>query len=136
MLGANPHFLQRPTGKALSNLLAVLAETGIKIKKTSFDAIALPEPMLVDYLNIDQLREVITAMTFIEIKTANQARVKADFTGYFFAFTESEIEAAELLGERHKVMLNNNITGEVFLTSVPELLARARSTTWQISVQL
>jgi len=75
-------------------------------------------------------------MTFIEIKTANQGRVRADFSGYFFAFTEGEIEAAEALGNRHKVMLNNNLTGETLLSSVPELLVRARSTTWQLSIQL
>jgi len=136
VLGANAHFIPRPTGKALANLLTVLAETGVRIKRTSFDAIALPEPMIVDYFDTEQLRKIVDLMTFIEIKTANQGRVRADFSGYFFAFTEGEIEAAEALGNRHKVMLNNNLTGETLLSSVPELLVRARSTTWQLSIQL
>jgi len=96
----------------------------------------LPEAVIIDWFDIEQLRKIIDLMTFVEIKTANQSRVCKDFSGYFFAFTESEIEAAEALGDRHKVMLHNNLTGEMLLSSIPELLARARSTTWQLSVQL
>ncbi|GAB3836001.1 hypothetical protein GCM10028821_33690 [Hymenobacter jeollabukensis] len=75
-------------------------------------------------------------MVFIEIKTANQARVKDDFSGFFFALTESEIAAAEALGTRHRVALFNNITGAALLTSVADIMARAKSSSWQVSVQL
>jgi hypothetical protein len=34
------------------------------------------------------------------------------------------------------VALYSRTTGQYLLTSVPEILARARSTTWQLSVQL
>jgi hypothetical protein len=75
-------------------------------------------------------------MHFIEIKTASQARVKADFSGFFFALTENEILASEALGEKHKVALYNKHTGDIVLTTVSEILSRARSTTWQVSIQL
>ena len=75
-------------------------------------------------------------MCFVEIKSANQARVKPGFSGFFFALTESEIVAAEALGKRHLVALYNKLTGELCLTSVPEILARAKSSNWQLSVQL
>ncbi len=135
-LAANAHFIPRPTGKTLQAIIAALAEIGIKIKKTSFDAIIIPEIAPIDFLDPTGMREAVKTMIFVEIKTSNQARVRPDFSGYFFAFTEGEIEAAEALGDRHKVMLRNNITGATLLTSVPELLARARSTNWQLSVQL
>jgi len=136
VLSANAHLIPRPSGEALSAILWALAENGIKIKKTSFDAIYMPTSMVIEFLEPAQLREVVKTMVFIEIKTANQSRVQPDFSGYFFAFTEGEILAAEALGNRHKVMLLNKLTGATLLTSVPELLARARSTNWQVSVQL
>jgi hypothetical protein len=58
------------------------------------------------------------------------------FSGFFFALTESEIAAAELLGHRHRVALFNNLTGELLISSVPDIIARTRSMTWQLSVQL
>jgi hypothetical protein len=75
-------------------------------------------------------------MTFIEIKAATQTRVKEGFAGFFFALTEGEIAAADALGVQHRVALYNRISGELLLTSVPEILARSRSLNWQLSVQL
>lgn len=136
VLNDNSRLIARPTGKALRALLAALAETGIVIRKSSFDAIYLPEDVHLETFDGDELIHAIPKMTFVEIKTANQPRVRPDFSGYFFAFTEGEIQAAEALGERHKVVLFNKLTNESLLTSVPEILARARSTNWQVSVQL
>jgi hypothetical protein len=136
VLAETTGYLPRPTGQAAKNLLATLSESGIVIKLASFDAIALPEGSVVDLLNVDSIRQNLTNMTFIEIKTANQARVRADFGGFFFAFTEGELLASEALGDRHKVLLVNKATGTVLLTSVPEILARAKSMNWQVSVQL
>ena len=67
---------------------------------------------------------------------ANQTRVQPGFKGFFFALTESEIAAAERLGSRHRVALFNNSTGELLITSVPEIISRAKSMNWQLSVQL
>jgi hypothetical protein len=96
VLTDNAHFMARPSGKTLNAILAALAETGIKIKKTSFDAIYIADvdSIMIHLLNPAEMREAVKKMTFIEIKTANQARVRADFSGYFFAFTEGEIQAA------------------------------------------
>lgn len=127
-------WLPRPRRNELKLLLDLLAETGVRIRPSSFDAIAAPGP--VDFRDIDRLRAQLDDLVFIEIKTANQDRVKPGFGGFFFALTESEISAAEALGSRHRVALFNNRTGEVLLTSVPEILARSRSTNWQVSVQL
>jgi hypothetical protein len=75
-------------------------------------------------------------MTFIEVKTANQKRVQPDFSGFFFALTEKEIQAYEVLGDRHCVVLFNAATEQMHRTSVAAILGRARSATWQVSVQL
>lgn len=136
-LAMNPHFVPRPKGEGLKNLMVALAESGTSIRKSSFDAIALPAGTdAVDFLNRQALGRLLPQMVFIEIKTSNQSRVREDFSGFFFAFTEGEIAAAEALGARHRVMLLNRATGGMLLTSVPEIFARARSTNWQVSVQL
>lgn len=127
-------WVPRPRSVQLRLLLEELALTGIAIKGSSFDALALPGP--VDFNDARSIRASLPSITFIEIKTANQTRVQPGFKGFFFALTESEIAAAELLGKRHKVALFNNLTGELSLTSVPEIIARTKSMTWQLSVQL
>ncbi|MBD2721582.1 hypothetical protein [Hymenobacter armeniacus] len=136
MLADMDNWVPRPRGKGLQILLAALRETGITIKASSFDAIELPDGQEVDFNNPDSVRDALPKMVFIEIKTANQHRVKDDFSGFFFALTESEISAAEVLKSRHRVALRNNLTGEVLITSIPEILARAKSSSWQLSVQL
>lgn len=133
-LTAADHWIPRPRGPALQALLAALAETGVSIKGSSFDAIAFAGQL--DFRDRTALKAAVPAMTFIEIKTASQGRVRPGFGGFFFALTESEIAAADALGERHRVALYNRASGELLLTSVPQILARARSTTWQLSVQL
>lgn len=129
-------FVRRPKGSGLKHLMTALSETGITIKPTSFDVVALPEGQSVDFMSLDSTRLALPQMTFIEVKTSNQNRVKPDFSSFFFALTEGEIRAAEALGNRHGVLLINRATNASLLTTVPEILARARSTTWQVSVQL
>lgn len=129
-------WLPRPKGQQLKNLIGALDKVGINIKWSSFDAISLPKGKKIDFNNIESINAVINEITFIEIKTANQKRVKDDFSSFFFALTESEISASENLGNRHKVVLFNKITGKSLVTSVPEIIRRAKSTNWQVSVQL
>ena len=133
-LALNTDWQPRPKGKHLSMLLLSLRETGVDIKGSAFDALALPHP--VDFADLASIRMAVREIVFIEVKTANQDRVKPGFGGFFFALTENELRAAEQLGERHLVALYNMKTGELAMTSVPEILARSRSTTWQVSVQL
>lgn len=133
-ISAMPDWKPRPKGNALKVLLGELAAVGIHIRRSSFDAIALAGEL--DFEDRDAVRRNLDAMTFVEIKSATQSRVKAGFDGFFFALTEGEIEAAEQLGRRHMVALHNTQTGEIMLTSIPEILERAKSMTWQLSVQL
>jgi hypothetical protein len=136
VLAANVHFVARPKGPALNILMAALRESGVIVKWSSFDAIALPVGRVVDFADVAAVKASLPDMVFIEIKTANQARVRPDFSGFFFALTEGELIASEVLGSRHRVMLLNKATGTMLLTSVQEILLRAKSTNWQVSVQL
>jgi hypothetical protein len=136
VLAANVHYVARPKGAALDTRMAALRERGAAIKRSSFDAIALPEGRVVDFADPAAVATSLPDMVFVEIKTANQKRVRPDFSGFFFALTAGELMASEVLGVRHRVILLNKATGTMLLTSVPEILARARSTNWQVSVQL
>jgi hypothetical protein len=131
---ASEQWVPRPKGLALRGLMDALAAAGIHIKASSFDALAVPPDL--DITDTEAVRARLLDITFIEIKTANQPRVKAGFDGFFFALTENEIAAADALGERHRVALYNKISGEILIKSVPEIVARAKSSTWQFSVQL
>ena len=135
-LGSMANWSPRPKGPGLKVLLAALGDSGIVIKKSSFDAIAMPEARLLDFCDRAAVQAALPDMVFIEIKTANQDRVGADFSGYFFSLTESEIAASVALGNRHRVALYNKTTRVLFMTSVPEILARAKSVNWQVSIQL
>lgn len=130
------NWVPRPRGIGLKVLLAALGETGVVIKGSSFDAIAFPVTESINFTDLASVRAALPKMTFIEIKTANQERVRPGFTGFFFALTEGEIAASEALGSRHRVALYNKLSGELLLTSVPEILTRTKSTNWQLSVQL
>ncbi|KQN33152.1 hypothetical protein [Sphingomonas sp. Leaf38] len=128
------NWIPRPRGKDLRRLLDELAATAIIIRGASFDAISCEAG--VDFGSGDSIRAALPTMTFIEIKTANQPRVKPGFDGFFFAITESEISAADQRGPRHKVALFNRLTDELRVTNIPDILNRSRSMTWQLSVQL
>ncbi|HET8815957.1 MAG TPA: hypothetical protein VFM61_00750, partial [Pseudidiomarina sp.] len=130
------NWYRRPKGNELKILLEVLLEKGISIKARSFDAISLPSGFSVDFSDRESIASNFDDMCFIEIKTASQNRVKSDFSGFFFALTENEIMASKALGERHRVALYNKHTGNIVLTTVSKILDDAKSTTWQVSVQL
>jgi hypothetical protein len=137
VLAEHKHFVARPRKQELKNLLQCLKDfENIEIKGTSFDAIELPNGVTVDFKDMESIKSALPKMIFTEIKTANQKRVKEDFQGFFFAFTEGEIEASEKLKGRHQVLLVNKKTKKMRLTSVPYLLGRSKSKTWQLSVQL
>ena len=130
------HWMPRPSGAGLKVLLNELRTEGKVIKSTSFDAIHIPGVANIDFSDAEAVRAALPDMTFIEIKSASQSRVKLGFAGFFFALTEGEIAAAEVMGSKHRVALYNKLTGELALSSVQEILARARSLNWQLSVQL
>jgi hypothetical protein len=130
------HWMPRPSGMGLKVLLNELRDTGRVIKSTSFDAIHVPGIASIDFSQALAVRAALPDMTFIEIKSASQSRVKPGFAGFFFALTEGEIAAAEVLGSKYRVALYNKLTGELQLSSVQEIITRARSSNWQLSVQL
>ena len=70
-------------------------------------SISHPNATKIDFTDPDAIKAAIGEMVFVEIKSANQDRVKENFTGYFFALTESEIAASDVLGNRHVVILYN-----------------------------
>jgi len=131
------NWIPRPKGEELKVLLSVMEEAGTPIKKSAFDAIALPEGCgPVDLRNPVALRRLLPEMTFVEIKTSKQERVKEDFSGFLFSFTHGELLAAQVLKGRHCVALINKLTGKVLITTVQEILARATSKTHSMTVQI
>jgi hypothetical protein len=130
------HWMPRPSGAGLKVLLDELRATGKVVKSTSFDAIHVPGVASIDFSQAAVVRAMLPDMTFIEIKSASQSRVKPGFAGFFFALTEGEIVAAEVLGSKHRVALYNKLTGELRLSSVQEIILNSRSSNWQLSVQL
>jgi hypothetical protein len=129
-------YKKRPTGKEMKALLEAFVARKLNVKKSGFDAILVPEGITVDFSNTKSILASFDLLKFIEIKSTSKEKVKPGFGGYYFAFTESEMEAAEALGAQHMVLLVNTITGEKLATTIPELLKRASSKTWQMSVQL
>jgi hypothetical protein len=129
-------WIPRPKGADLKRLIATLADEGIEIQGSAFDFIAVPEGVVVDLKQTDSIRAALPRLTFIEVKTANSARVLPGFKNFFFALTEKEILASDALGSQHVVVLFNKATEEMLYTSVQAILSQSRSTNWQVSVQL
>lgn len=76
-------WIERPKAKELNNLLSLLSDCGINIKRTSFDAIELPEGVSINFSCLDSIKANLSLMNFIEIKTTNKESVKEDFTAIF-----------------------------------------------------
>ncbi|WP_410014865.1 hypothetical protein [Sodalis sp. C49] len=129
LLDSQALWIKRPKGKEMKNLLAALKQfEDIEIKASSFDFVSIPENVTVDFSNISLLSDILKSLTFIELKTCNQKRVTTpDFKNFFFAITENEITASELLGDRHKVVLHNKMTGDKLVTTIHEIINRANS---------
>lgn len=136
MRSAGKNWIPRPRGKQMDALMNALERSATPIARTSFDFIELPLKCDLDLASETSWFQWLPQLVFVELKTSNQSRVTADFEGFFFSLTEKEIAAFELLRERHVVVLYNAVTGVELRTSVPALVARARSATWQLSVQL
>ena len=97
VLAANVHYVARPKGRCLDILMAALRESGIVVKRSSFDAVGLPQGRVVDFTDKDAVKANLEDMVFVEIKTANQARVRPDFSEFFFALTESDCSPPKFL---------------------------------------
>jgi len=131
-------WLRRPTGAKMKQLMAALEANDIRIQPTSFDAIAVPEGVELAFKNPKVLAEQVNDLTFVEIKSGRREELPEDFSGFFFALTYREIQAAIALGNKHVVALVNVEKPEqgIFITNVWSLLDRSTSTNWQLSIQL
>ena len=136
----NSRRVPRPSGTALTHLLEVMANLGYPgIPPTGFDAVELPQEACEEGFSFSSPELVLKwseHFIFVEIKTCTQERVDEGFGRFLFSFPEVEIRAAEILGERHIVLLYNQLTGQTLRTCIPELLGRASSKVWQLTVQL
>jgi len=131
-------WLRRPTGVAMKQLMAALKASNIHIQPTSFDAIAVPPGVELAFNDLKVLAEQVKDLTFVEIKSGRRDELPEDFSGFFFALTYREIQAAIALGDKHVVALVNVEKPQqgVFITDVWSLLDRSTSTNWQLSIQL
>lgn len=140
LVQGHPHRKQRPTGTGLANLLDAMEALGFPdIPSTGFDAIEIPEEAYNEGFTFESRRMVAKwcdHFIFLEIKTCTQERVDGGFGRFLFTIPESEIRAAEILGDRHVVLLHNENTGQVKRTSIPELLENASTKVWTLAVQL
>ncbi len=135
-LGNKEDWLPRPKGLGMKVLLAVLRDAGKEIKKTSFDAIGFSTPRTIDFCDRAAVQEALPDMVFLEIKTTDKEDVDENFSGHYFSITENEIAASEALGDQYRVVLFHKSTELMRMISVSEILARAKSMSWQVSVQI
>jgi hypothetical protein len=129
---------RRPVGDQMKNLMWALKENQILIEPTSFDALVVPKDVAFNLSDRDVLKESVSKVTFVEIKSGRRKNMPEDFTNFFFALTFREIQAAMALGDRHVVALINldKLERGIFITDVWSLLKRATSSNWQLSIQL
>ena len=129
------NLIDRPKGKDMKNLLDALTQLDLNIKSTSFDKID-SGGVNIDFSDVNHLVQILPRLTFVEVKSTDRASIPEDFSGYFFAITENEIDASIILGEQYRVLLINKVTGYKKWTTVQALLERAKSKTWQVSLNL
>jgi len=137
MTGA--YMKDRPTGDGLRNVLAAMEEIGFPgLPSTGFDKIEVPREAGPHFTFESEVmvRRWCEEFLFIEVKTCTQIRADESFGNFLFSFPETEIRAAELLGDRYVVILYNKLTEKTLRTSIPELIARTSSTAWQLTLQL
>jgi hypothetical protein len=65
VLERHSHFIPRPKGVQLTRLLEVLQATGISIKRSSFDAIAMPIGATVDF---EDMASLVAGRNLIELE--------------------------------------------------------------------
>lgn len=136
----HPHRVKRPNGHGLQFLLNAMADIGYPdIPPTGFDAVDIPQEAHeggFTFSSNRMVREWCEHFRFVEVKTCTQERADDGFGRFLFGFPYAEIRAAEILGDRYIVVLYNSLTGQIRESSLPDLLGRASSKAWQLTVQL
>jgi hypothetical protein len=121
-----------PTGKQRQNLLVAFAKRGKVVYGKAFDVVKLSAP--VDLADLTEVEKHLEQITVFEIKSTRK-KLKADFSGYFFALTGAEVLVAQSLKKQFGFVLVNTGTGEHLEMSLSEIFARAKGIypTWSIS---
>jgi hypothetical protein len=91
----NTQFMSRPKGMPLRTLMSALRASGVSIKPTSFDAIAIPAGAVLNWGEPQSVARLLTDLVFIELKTASQPRVKDDFSDFFLALFDLGVGSAQ-----------------------------------------
>jgi len=120
-----------PTGKQRQNLLVAFAKGGKVVYGKAFDVVKLSAP--VDLADVAEVEKHIEQITVFEIKSTRK-KLRADFSGYFFALTAAEVLVAQSLKRQFGFVLVNTGTGEHLEMSLSEIFARAKGIypTWSI----
>jgi hypothetical protein len=120
-----------PTGKQRQNLLVAFAKRGKVVYGKAFDVAKLSAP--VDLADLAEVEKHLEQITVFEIKSTRK-KLKADFSGYFFALTAAEVLVAQSLKKQFGFVLVNTRTGEHLEMRLSEIFARAKGIypTWSI----
>ena len=120
-----------PKGKQRQNLLVAFAKRGKVVYGKAFDVVKLSAP--VDLADLTEVEKHLEQIIVFEIKSTRK-KLKADFSGYFFALTAAEVLVAQSLKKQFGFVLVNTGTGEHLEMSLSEIFARAKGIypTWSI----
>jgi len=120
-----------PTSKQRQNLLMAFAKRGKVVYGRAFDVVRLTRAV-----DLDELAEVekhLDSVIIFEVKSTRK-KLRADFSGYFFALTAAEVLVAQSLKSQFKFVLVNIGTGQHLEMSLSEIFSRAKGIypTWSI----
>jgi hypothetical protein len=120
-----------PTGKQRQNLPVAFAKRGKVVYGKAFDVVKLSAP--VDLAELTEVEKHLEQITVLEIKSTRK-KLKADFSGFFFALTAAEVLVAQSLKKQFGFVLVNTGTGEHLEMSLLEIFAGAKGIypTWSI----
>jgi hypothetical protein len=121
-----------PTAKQRQNVLVAFAKVGKVVYGKAFDVLKLS-----DQVNLDDVGDIerrLGSITVFEVKSSRK-KLRADFSGYFFALTAAEVLVAQSLKKQFKFVLVNTGTGDYLEMSLAEIFSRAKGIypTWSIS---
>lgn len=131
ILVAKAAGFQIPTARQKQNLLVAFAKKGKVVYGKAFDIVRVDGS--VDLDDLANLEQNLGSVTIFEIKSTRK-KLKADFSGYFFALTAAEVLVAQSLKSQFKFALVNTGTREHLEMDLNEIFARAKGIypTWSI----
>lgn len=120
-----------PSAKQKQNLLVAFAKRGKVVYGRAFDIVRVSGS--VDLDDLADLEAKLDKVTIFEIKSTKK-KLRADFSGYFFALTAAEVLVAQSLTAHFKFVLVNTGTREHLEMDLNEIFARAKGIypTWSI----